>query len=118
MALSFSRAAVVRVAPFVLFMALLALRGALPEDGSWGIDPRWVYGLTVLAVGGLLFWFRREYGELSAQLLPNLKEALLAVLVGMVVFGLWIHLDASWMKIGDATAKFIPVDAQGKLQWP
>ena len=118
MALSLSRAAIVRIAPFVLFMVLLAVRGMLPEDGSAGIDPRWVYGITVLAVGALLCWFRREYGELSAQLLPNLKETLLAVFVGVVVFALWIHLDAPWMKIGDATAKFIPVDAQGQLQWP
>jgi len=118
MALSLSRAAIVRIAPFVLFMLLLAVRGMLPEDGSWGIDPRWVYGITVLAVGGLLFWFRHEYGELSAQLLPNLKETLLAVLVGVVVFAFWINADASWMKIGDATAKFIPVDSQGQLQWP
>ena len=38
------RAAWPRVIPFVLFMALLALRGNLPEDGSL-IDPRWVYGI-------------------------------------------------------------------------
>ncbi len=118
MSLSLSRAAMLRIAPFALFMALLFVRGMLSEDGSSGIDPRWIYGVTVLAVGALLLWFRREYGELSAQLLPTLAEALLAVLVGLVVFGLWIHLDAAWMKIGNPTAKFIPLDAQGQLQWP
>ena len=118
MALPLSRAAIVRIAPFALFMALLALRGMVPEDGSWGIDPRWIYGLTVLAVGATLLWFRREYGELSLQVLPSLAELLLAVAVGLVVFGLWINLDLPWMKIGDATAKFIPVDAAGQLQWP
>ncbi len=118
MALPLSRAALARVVPFAAFMLLLALRGALPADGSWGIDPRWVYGITVLVVGALLAWWWREYGELSNQLLPTLKEAALAVLVGVAVFGLWINLDAPWMKIGDATAAFIPVDAKGQLMWP
>ena len=116
--LPLSRAALARVVPFAAFMLLLALRGALPADGSWGIDQRWVYGITVMVVGALLAWWWREYGELSAQLLPNLREMALAVAVGVAVFWLWITLDAPWMKIGDATAAFIPVDAQGQLMWP
>ena len=40
MALPLSRAALARVVPFAAFMVLLAIRGAVPEDGSWGIDPR------------------------------------------------------------------------------
>jgi CAAX prenyl protease-like protein len=118
MVLSLSRAALVRIAPFGLFMALLALRGMLPDDGSAGMDPRWIYGLTVLAVGGLLMWFWREYGELTMQVLPDAKETLLAVAVGLAVFVMWIYLDAPWMKLGDATARFVPIDPQGELQWP
>lgn len=118
MALPLSRAALLRIAPFAVFMLLLVLRGSLPEDGSGGVDPRWVYAWTVVVVGGLLLWFWREYGELSAQLLPDIKELLLAVAVGLAVFWLWIQLDAPWMKIGDATADFRPVDAQGQLLWP
>jgi uncharacterized protein len=118
MLLPLSRAALARVVPFIAFMLLLALRGALPTDGSWGIDPRWVYAITLAVVGGMLAWWWREYGELSNQVLPTWKEATLAVAVGAVVFGLWIALDAPWMQIGDATAAFIPVDAQGRLMWP
>jgi CAAX prenyl protease-like protein len=118
MALPLSRAALVRAAPFALFMLLLVLRGSLPADGSWGIDPRWVYGGSVLLVGGVLWWYRREYGELAAQLLPTPKELLLAIVVGLAVFFLWIALDAPWMRLGDAAAPFLPVDAQGQLQWP
>src|SRR5438477_475599 len=109
MVLSLSRAALVRLATFGLLLALLALRGMLPDDGSAGMDPRWVYGLTVLAVGGLLMWFWREYGELTMQVLPDAKEMLLAVAVGLAVFVMWIYLDAPWMKLGDATARFVPV---------
>ncbi len=118
MALPLSRAALVRVVPFAAFMVLLAVRGAVPEDGSWGIDPRWLYGVTVLVVGGLLAWFWREYGELVSQSLPTLAEAALAGAVGLVVFGLWINLDAPWMRLGEPSAGFVPKDASGQLLWP
>ena len=118
MALPISRAALARTLPFAAFMVLLALRGSLAPEGLFGVDPRWVYGLTVLIVGALLAWFWREYGELVAQTLPSLSEAALAVLVGVIVFGLWINLDAPWMRLGEASAGFVPTDAQGQLMWP
>ncbi|MES2099493.1 MAG: CAAX prenyl protease-related protein [Pseudomonadota bacterium] len=118
MALQLSRAAVARIVPFAAFMILLVARGEVPADGSWGIDPRWVYGITVLVVGGLLAYFWREYGELVAQTWPSLAEIALAVGVGLVVFALWIHLDAAWMTIGSPSASFLPLDAAGALIWP
>ena len=118
MSFPLSPAARARVIPFAAFMVLLAVRGAVPEDGSWGIDPRWVYGLTVIVVGVLLAWFWREYGELVLQTLPTLAEAALAVAVGLAVFGLWIHLDAPWMRLGEPSAGFVPTDANGQLMWP
>jgi uncharacterized protein len=118
MALPLSRAAVARAAPFAVFMVLLAVRGAMPADGSWGVDPRWVYGATVVVVGALLAWFWREYGELVAQTLPSLMETALAIGVGLAVFALWIRLDAPWMQIGEPSAAFLPLDAQGQLIWP
>ena len=118
MRLPLSRAALVRVVPFAAFMVLLALRGMVPSDGSWGIDARWIYGATVLVVGALLAWFWREYGELVSQTWPTLTETALAVVTGLVVFVLWISLDAPWMKIGEATAAFTPLDAQGRIDWP
>jgi CAAX prenyl protease-like protein len=118
MALPLSRGALVRIVPFVLFMALLALRGSLPDDGSGRIDPRWVYGIGVLLVGAALWWFRRDYGELAAQMRPDARETLLAVAVGLAVFGLWITLDAPWMTIGTPTASFRPLDGAGTLDWP
>ncbi len=115
--MNLSRAAWLRILPFVAFMALLALRGLAPADGSWGFDPRWLYALNAGVALLLLLWWR-EYGELARQNLPALRETLLSVAVGLLVFVLWIQLDAPWMQIGEATAAFIPIDGQGQLLWP
>ncbi|HEX6704024.1 MAG TPA: CAAX prenyl protease-related protein [Albitalea sp.] len=118
MHLSLSRGAVVRVLPFALFLALLALRGMLPNDGSTGIDPRWIYGVGVVVVGAALWWYRRDYGELAVQMRPDGREAGLAVGVGLVVFGLWIALDAPWMQLGEPAATFMPLHGDGRIDWP
>jgi CAAX prenyl protease-like protein len=112
------RPALLRIAPFALFIALLALRGAAPADGLWGIDPRWIYGVAALAVGTLLATFWREYGELALQTLPDSREGLLAVAVGLVVFALWINLDVAWMVTGERSVSFVPLTAAGALDWP
>ena len=118
MPLSLSRSAWLRILPFALFMALLALRGAAPQDGSWGFDPRWLYAVTVVAVGAVLVFFWRDYGELARQTLPSARETLLAVAVGVAVFAVWIQLDAPWMTLGEPSAGFVPLTAAGTLDWP
>ena len=116
--MNLTRAAWLRLLPFVAFMGLLALRGMAPADNRWGFDTRWLYALNLLVVGGMLLAWWREYGELAWQNAPTARECALAVAVGLAVFALWIQLDAPWMQIGDATAAFVPVDAQGRLNWP
>ncbi|MDH3210539.1 MAG: CAAX prenyl protease-related protein [Burkholderiaceae bacterium] len=112
-----SRAAPVRIAPFAVFMLVLAVRGALPDGNALGLDQRWIYLLAVLLVGGLLCWFWREYGELALTSLPTLSEVVLAAVVGLAVFWLWAVLDAPWMQLEPPSASFVPVDANGRLQW-
>ena len=118
MALPLSRAAVARIVPFAAFMVLLVARGEVPADGSWGIDPRWIYAITVGVVGGLLAYFWREYGELVAQTWPSVPEIALGTGVGLVVFVLWVQLDLPWMTIGSPSASFLPLDQAGALIWP
>jgi uncharacterized protein len=112
-----SPATLARTVPFAAFMVLLALRGLLPDSGV-NFDVRWIYGLSVLLVGGLLLWYWRDYGELYRQNLPSSREALLSVAVGLTVFALWIRLDAPWMQLSTPTASFVPLDAAGQLIWP
>lgn len=114
--MTLSPATLARTVPFAVFMALLALRGLLPE--SVNFDLRWVYGLSVLLVGGLLIWYWRDYGELARQNLPDTRETLLSLAVGLIVFALWIRLDAPWMQLSEPTATFVPLDAAGQLIWP
>lgn len=124
-----SRAAWARVIPFMLFMVLLAVRGNLPAEGGF-IDPRWVYGISVLVVGASLVWFWRRYDELGRGSGLTIVQALISIVVGVVVFQLWIMLTEPWMmtdqlmgmlfgtkEVGAATASFHPVDADGRLQW-
>lgn len=112
-----SRPVLARVVPFVLFMVILAIRGHVPADGSWDIDPRWIYGVSVLVVSASLLFFWRDYKELARGTLPPAKELLLAVVVGVVVFFLWINLAQPWMMLGEATASFRPVDGEGRIEW-
>ena len=111
------RSAVARCAPFAAFMALLALRGTL-ADAGFVADARWIYGASVLVTGALLAWFWREYGELARANWPSAREVLLGATTGVVVFVLWIHLDAPWMQIGTPSATFVPTDAAGRLDAP
>ena len=113
-----SRAALARIAPFALFMALLIVRSQAPADGAWGFDPQWLYGLSVVIAGAVLAVCWREYGELARQTLPDAREVLLAIAAGALVFVLWIHLDVAWMIIGSPSAPFKPIDASGAINLP
>jgi CAAX prenyl protease-like protein len=73
--------------PMAVFLALLALAGALrkPGGGFWLAAPEyWVYPAQTLICAALLILFWREY-DLRAP-----RNALWAVGIGLAVFGLWI----------------------------
>ncbi|MBV8035606.1 CAAX prenyl protease-related protein [Roseateles sp.] len=110
-----SPAALARCIPFFVFMALLALRGYLPAE--LGLDARWIYGVQTLIVAGLLAGYWRGYGELVRQNLPDARETGWAVIVGIAVFAIWVRLDSPWMQLGEATASFVPLDADGRPIW-
>jgi hypothetical protein len=47
------------------------VRGALPTEGTWGLDPSWIDGLAVLFVSATLLAWRRDHGEPARQDLPD-----------------------------------------------
>ncbi|CAN5205679.1 hypothetical protein BH11PSE10_BH11PSE10_19840 [soil metagenome] len=116
MRLTISPAAQARTFPFALFMALLALRGYWPDSAA--LDTRWIYGASVVGVGALLHFYWKGYGELARQNWPTAGEIALSVVVGVIVFALWIRLDAPWMQLSEPTAGFLPIDLQGQPIWP
>ena len=86
-----SKAAWLRVIPFVLFMVMLAIRGNWPAGAQAVLDAKWVYGLGVLLVGGALYVLWPQYQELARdQRKLGWLGWLLSITVGVVVFVLWI----------------------------
>jgi CAAX prenyl protease-like protein len=104
-----------RVAPFAVFIALLALDGLLAKLApTLGVDPRWCYGVRGIAVAGLLVWFWRDYSELRSFALRPM-DWLLAIAVGGVVFLLWINLDTAPLTLSKSTG-FDP-RRNGAIAW-
>ncbi len=112
---SIPQPALVRALPFALFIALLALRGVV--DGSGTLH--WLYALQAGATAAALALLWHHYRELREHTgAAPLLQGLAAVAAGLVVFVLWITLTDDWMRVGEPVAGFIPVNADGTLQWP
>lgn len=88
-----------RVVPFALFMAFIALEQGLGWLRSQGLlafsDSQLylLYPLKIAAVVAALIWYRKDYDELCWRDLARPASLLLSLLVGVVVFVLWIKLD-------------------------
>jgi CAAX prenyl protease-like protein len=104
-----------RVLPFALYMVFLAMEGLL-ADLAPAIDVRWIYPVKIAAVVAALWYYRAVYAELYVR--PNwLWIGLIAPVIGLVVFVLWINMDAGWMNLGGG-AGYDPRDAAGAFNWP
>ena len=83
------------ILPFGIFLGLTGLAGYLPAGVVW------VYPLKTVLAGGLLIGFWRRYPEIRASAGDDLPSAgttglaslLLAIVVGVVVFVIWILPD-------------------------
>ncbi|MCW5624179.1 MAG: CAAX prenyl protease-related protein [Burkholderiales bacterium] len=96
MAASFlTHPAVPRVVPFALYMVFLALKGSVPDS----VDVRWLYPLQVGLVALALAVFWRRYTEWESIGTLGVRDWLWAIAVGVIVFVLWINLDAGWMTV-------------------
>jgi CAAX prenyl protease-like protein len=106
---------IARSLPFGLYIAILALEGLLP-DWVPGFDVRWLYpvkaGLVALAL--TVLW--RKYTELESYNLP-FRQFLLSLVVGVVVFVLWINMDEGWMLVGSVGEGYNPTNETGQIDW-
>lgn len=111
----FDRAALPRVVPFLIYLAFIVLADVLTRLGWDAHQLRWLYAIKVGAVLLALLFYRRQYSEL-AWTAPSPAVWVQAVLVGLLVFVLWIGLDAGWMTLG-TPAGFDPREG-GVIDWP
>lgn len=112
------RDAFARTLPFVLFICVLAVRGALPAS-ELGLDAGqlpWLYAVQAAVACGALFLLRSQYRELAS---PGLRLAplLASVLGGVAILLLWISPQPGWARLGTSAATFVPVDETGALRW-
>lgn len=109
--------AVVRVLPFVFFIACIALAEPLARLlSSIGLDTRWAYALRAGGAALLLMLFARRYIELAGSLARPAREWGLAVMVGVAVFVLWVGSDALGWGFA-ARPSFVPLAVDGGFEW-
>jgi uncharacterized protein len=105
-----------RAFPFGVFVAFIAISGPLDRLGTWiGMDPRWWYAVRIVLVGGSLAWFWRGYEELRSIASVHALDWLLACMIGLVVFVLWINLAFFPLSFGSSLG-FDP-RTDGAVDW-
>jgi uncharacterized protein len=116
-ALAQLRPAIVRAAPFLVFLILTGVQNV--SDNAFRF---WIYLLKSIAAGWLLWTYRREIAEL------RWKFSWEAVVVGAGIFILWVGLTpllkaigikSSWIIRGDTGAQWNPLTffASAWLGW-
>jgi CAAX prenyl protease-like protein len=104
-----------RVLPFATYIAFIIFADVLARIGVPTSTLRWMYPAKIALVLALLFVYRKHYQELGVR--PALRDLLMAVGVGAIVFLLWIALDAPWMRTGAAQA-FDVAGEDARIDWP
>ncbi len=85
-----------RIYPFIGFILLLACEPLLAAGLTWlGFSNEPTYLLRTLAAVALLIHYRRDYTELAQA--PNLRQGMIAIFSGLLVFALWILPYPQWM---------------------
>jgi CAAX prenyl protease-like protein len=116
----FRSAAFPRVAPFAVFIAFLAAQSLLASLGAIGDSVQDAITLARgLAVAVVLACFWGSYSELRVSPSPLGKgHWLLAILLGLGVFAIWITFDSGWALLEEPGRGFVPLRADGSLDIP
>jgi uncharacterized protein len=111
------KSTLVRVLPFAAYIFFIFVADMLSKAGVSAADLRWLYPIQIGVVLVLLAVFWREYEELRGTVSKlSVGHWALAVGVGLAVFVVWIHCDASWMMLGKSEG-FDPRGNGGTLDW-
>lgn len=103
-----------RALPFACYISFLV---ATPFFSHLLPDARWVYGIQIVCVALLLALFAHRYEELWRVPRMSLLDLSIAVMVGALVFVLWINLDRAPFAFSGG-AGFDPRADDGRIVWP
>lgn len=110
----FNRAAWLRILPFAVYLLFIAIGEGLLRIGASAEVMRWLYPVKIALVAALLALFWRRYDELKRFSLSP-AAIVTALVTGVVVLVLWVHLDTGWMVVG-ASAGYDP-RVGGRIDW-
>ncbi len=99
---------IARAAPFALFIVLVMLSSKL--------ESQWLVVLRALLVALMLIWFWRSYRELAVPRAVGYVHWLLALVVGFLVFVVWVGVDQDWA-VFSRSKGFTPVSPDGGTDW-
>lgn len=117
------RATLARVAPFAIFMACIGLEELLRLPAVAVLLPLSeraflsLYPLRPAAALVLLWAFRKEYSELAWSDLARPGQTLVSLILGLLVFVLWIALDRPFAVLGQPVGFDPTVFPGGPWRW-
>ena len=99
----------VRIIPFAVFMAFIGLQ----QMAEWLISKDifslteqqmlYLYPIKALLVAALLLYFWREYSEIKWTDFKNIGHTLCSIVLGLLVFILWINMDWGFASLGQSS---------------
>lgn len=116
-----ARPAFSRILPFAIYIVFLAIASGLAALQDLGYfrdwDSRWLYPVKAGAVLLALVWLWRHYSELALPVAAKTVDWVIAAIIGVVVFVLWINLDQGWATLGSDSPGFNPASDDGRINW-
>ena len=95
-----------RIFPFVLYLAFIGLEDVmrfLISKGCISISPYYpyyLYPIKAVSVAAVLLLFMPRYSEINLRDLARAGQTTVSLLVGLLVFIVWIHMDMPFATIG------------------
>jgi CAAX prenyl protease-like protein len=112
-----------RIMPFAVYPAFLVLAAVIQHLQHWGLeipaawDLRWLYPAKIGLVLVLLVLLWRNFDELAWPQSTSGAHWVLGIVIGILIFVLWINLDQQWATMGKMEG-YDPTDPEtGRMHW-